>query len=245
MNLIGGHGRERHVVKLIVRPIGLETIREVTDVADQACGVFDGIAATGRQRGMRRLAMHPATKQIDALVGHDDLHAGRFTHHAAFGPDAAIMEIGDQIGRASAAHLLVIGEGQMNRLGARHGQVFGDQGQRRGDKALHVARPAAIKPPVGLIKLERVRGPILPIDRDHIGVPGKHDTALGIAIRGRQRGEKIRLIALRAMHQPGLNTLLPQPIAAGFYQSQIRVPAGGVETNQRFQPSTCVHVARP
>ncbi|MPN00793.1 hypothetical protein SDC9_147991 [bioreactor metagenome] len=93
---------------------------------------------------MRRLAVHAAAVHVDALVRHHHLHAGGLAHHAAIKLGAAQPQGVEHHRRADAAHFLVIRQRQMQRLGARHGQVFGHQGQRRGDEALHVATAAPI-----------------------------------------------------------------------------------------------------
>ncbi|KAG0765301.1 hypothetical protein G6F57_020301 [Rhizopus arrhizus] len=112
--------------------------------------------------------MHLAAEEIDALVGHDHLHAGGFTHHAALGADAAFQQVGQHVRRARAADFLVIGERQVDRLLARHGQEFRHQRQRAGNEPLHVAAAAPIEQPVFLDELERVRAPVLAIHGHHV-----------------------------------------------------------------------------
>ncbi|CUJ13090.1 Uncharacterised protein [Achromobacter kerstersii] len=191
---------------------------------------------------MRRLAVHLAAEQVDALVGHHHLHARGFTHDAAFGADAAFQQIGQHVGRARAAHFFVIREGQVDWLLARHGQKFRHQRQRAGDETLHVARAAAIQQAVFFDELERVRGPILAIHGHHVSVARQNDTALLVAVLRRQRGEQVGLGALGIVRQPRIDALALEPIADGFDQGKIGIAAGGVETHQRFQPGARVHV---
>ncbi|CFT91534.1 Uncharacterised protein [Bordetella pertussis] len=241
VDLVGGHGRERHIVELVIRAVGLVRVGQVADAADQPRRVFDGVAAARRQRRMRRLAMDPAAKQVDALVRHHHLHAGRLADHAALRLDAAFAQVGQHDGRAGTADLLVIRKRQMDGFLAGHLQERRHQGQRRGDEALHVARTPPVQPPLLFAQGERVGGPVLSIDRHDIGMAGQHDAALLRAIAGWQRGEQIGLGALGVVRQPGLHALPAEPVPHGFDQRQVGIAAGGVDSHQRLEPGASVH----
>ncbi|MNS58027.1 hypothetical protein D3C72_909320 [compost metagenome] len=191
---------------------------------------------------MRRLAVHLAAEEIDALVRHHHLHARGFAHHAALGADAAFQQVGQHVRGTRAADFLVIGKRQVDRLLARHGQEFRHQRQRTGDEALHVAGAAPIEKPVFFNELERVRAPVLAIHRHHVGVARQDDAALLAAVLPRQRGKQVGLGALGVVRQPCVYALALEPIANGFDQGKIGIAAGGIETDQRFQPGARVHV---
>jgi len=95
---------------------------------------------------------------------------------------------------AEAADLLVIGEGDVQRLlqvaGARRqGRRLGEHG---GEKPLHVDGAAAVEPARALVELEGRRAPSRAVGRHDVEMAGEHDAA---AARGPHRGEEVGALA--------------------------------------------------
>ena len=238
LNLVGRHRGERHIEELVVRAMLLEVIGDIADPADEPRRVFDRVRALGRKRRMRCLAMHAAAVDIDALVRHDHLHAGRLAHHAAVEFHAAQLEFIEHERRARAAHFFVIRQRKVDRLVALHAQKIRHQSQPCGDEALHVATAARIQAAVAFGHRKRVGVPLLAIDRHHVRMAGQHDAALSAAIPGGQGRKQIGLVAFGRAEQLGLDALRGQAIAHFLDQTHVGVAAGGVMGHQRVQPFT-------
>jgi len=163
---------------------------EVEQAVDVARGVFDGVDAAV---GLRAVALQPGELGrvfVAALVAFDDAHAGRLANEGDRRADAGPRDLADERLRAEAADLLVIGEGEMQRPLQIERGVARRHGKAGGDETLHVAGTAAVEPAVALDHAERVRRPVLPLDRHNVGMAGQDDAA----VAGRaERSEEVGL----------------------------------------------------
>ena len=130
-------------------------------------------------------------------------------HHRRFAHDhgARFREIRDylvdQAVHTDAADFLVICEGEMDR----HRQVRGDhlrcQRERNRHEALHVAGAAPVQLAVCLAQLERGLGPVLAVDRHHVGMSGQNHAALvGRPNGGPKIGFRTGLVMHNAAYHP-------------------------------------------
>ncbi len=225
----GVHRGVGHVELPVVGAIVAEPAPDPIERADDLGRVLDGVDAPRRQG---RVALEPAYAASNAelsLVGADHPHFGGFANDAAKRTGPALDELVQQPAHADAADLLVVGEGEVNRSRELAGKDFGRHREHDGDEALHVARPAPVKPAVPFDDREGIARPLLTVDRHDVGVPGKNQPTL--AFRP-QRGEQIRLAAALVEYQFGCDAEPGQIVAHPMNQRQIRIPAGGVERNK-------------
>src|SRR4030095_15177533 len=113
---------------------------------------------------MRLEPAHMAAVVALALMSDDRLHIGRLTNHAACGTNAALGEGGDEFTHTEKGRFLVERQRQVDRhrlLGLEEtwNPCEGDR-----NEALHVSGAATVDPPVGVMRAERITGPVLPID---------------------------------------------------------------------------------
>jgi hypothetical protein len=111
------------------------------------------------------------------------------------------------------------------------------QRQGAGDEALHVAGPPAIDAPVALDRCKRVGGPVLPLDRHHVGVAAEHDPAVDIRPDG---GEQVGLVAGRVQRHFGFRAQRIQPRGAPGDQFQVRIRRDGRKPDHLNQDRLCV-----
>ena len=165
----GGQGRDRFGRVCLVLPV---------HPADQPRRLHDRRHAFGQQRGMHLEALHVHAVAGAALVPGDDPHPRRLADQCHPGLGNHALHRGDHRRGTGAAHLLVIGNRDLQRplhaLRLRLDQR--PQGQRK--IPLHVAGAAPIQPAVALGHHPRVAGPRLPVDRHHVGMPRQHHAIL-------------------------------------------------------------------
>src|SRR5690348_5582780 len=89
--------------------------------------------------------------------------------------------------------------------GAQH---RGYPGQSRGEKALHVRRTTAVKPPAALRQRPRVAAPVLTVDRYDVSVSGKHDATCHLGTDGEQQ---VRLAPFCARYAHRRHTKCVEP----------------------------------
>src|SRR3546814_3287138 len=94
-------------------------------------------------------------------------------------------EEGEQAWHALAADLLVIGEAEVHRRVQAAVEEARRMGQRHRDEGFHVAGAAAVGAAAVLAHLPGIAGPVLVVDRHHVGVAGQRDAgAVGWAEGG-------------------------------------------------------------
>ena len=145
---------------------------------DQPRAFHDGRDAIGKEGGMHLEPFHMNMKARAALVAVDDLHQGGFADDGG-GPFRNHALHGGDHGRgAGAAHLFVIA--QCDLEGACHPALMRlDQGpEGEGIESLHVAGAAAIEAAIAFRHRPGIRGPVLPFDRDDIGMARQDDRPL-------------------------------------------------------------------
>ena len=156
----------------------------------------------------------------------------------AAGLDAGGIEIGEQAPHAEAAHLLVVGEGEVQRHFEARLRELGHQRERHGEEAFHVAGAAAVEPALALVDREGIARPFLAVDRHHVGVAGEHDATLAVgrpAVGRPDRGEEIRLRAGLVVHEARRDAVLREIVAHPMDQREIGIAAGRVERDQAAQ----------
>jgi hypothetical protein len=132
----------------------------------------------------------------DALVAVHGLHVGGLAHNHHRRRRQLAADDVDHEGRAQAADLFVVREGQVHRLLRGLGE-FRRRGQGQGQEGLHVAGPAAVEAAVVLGQGPGIGGPGLAIDRNHVGVARQHDAAFDSRPDG---GHQVRLRAVGVGH---------------------------------------------
>src|SRR5829696_9549375 len=101
-------------------------------------------------------AEHRRADAALALVADDDAHAGRLADEAGLRLHLRTREPLHEAAHADAAHLLVIREGEVNRLlEPSLGHARGGR-ETHGEEAFHVARTAPVQAPAFLPERERV-----------------------------------------------------------------------------------------
>ena len=120
--------------------------------------------------GVNLKAAHPRDMGGDALVSVGDPHRGGFANDDRRGPRQIDSESGDRVERAEAGRLLVIAKQNMDRPLQRGSLELGDHREAYGVEALHVDRAAPQKTRTLAAKDKGIGGPILPGDRNHVGV---------------------------------------------------------------------------
>ena len=180
-----GRGEERrHWPRLASRVLGVDRVAPVDEL---------GTPHDGRDAGLENRAVHLDAVNMHleadaALVASHRLQHGRLAHDHGAGFRHHPLHRRDEIDRPLAADLLVITERQLQR--PRHAPVprLDQSPDRQSVECLHVRRAAPVKPPLPLGERERIRAPVLPLDRHHVRVPRQHHTALGLgADMGKER----------------------------------------------------------
>jgi hypothetical protein len=160
---------------------------------------------------MRIAAGDRGLEGVAALVPGAELELGRLPDNGQRGLAKAPAELRDQMRRAEAADLLVVGESKMDRHLERARQHLRQQREAQGDEALHVRGAAAIEPAVALRQGEGIAAPRLAFDRHHVGVAGEHEAARRV---GADAGPQVGLrLAVRSRHQVAADAVLRQVIA--------------------------------
>ena len=113
------------------------------------------------------------------LVRRNYAHTRRLTHDRELRSDIAVHNIFKHGGGTHAPDFLVVGEREMQRNPQLRPRDLRQKPQCHAQEAFHIAYAT----PVGARTLnpqrERIGIPGLPFDRNHIGVAGNHDAALG------------------------------------------------------------------
>ena len=189
MGHAGEGGGVGDLIGVIARAGGGQIARCGAHQLDQIGSIFNGVDPLRGQRGMAGLAAQARAHRMFGLVAGDHVHQGRLAHKAAQRFNGPGRQLGDHGPHADAAHLLVIGKGQMQRQAQAGCNHLRDQRQADRDKALHVAGAAPVKAPVALGQGEGVVGPDLPLHGHHIRMAGQ-DIAAGVlrADGGEERG---------------------------------------------------------
>ena len=166
-------------------------------------GQIDGVEPLRRERRMRLPPPAGDAQGGLALVPGGDGKAGRLTHDAEHRPERRLCQHIDHRPDPDAADFLVVGQRQMQRRFQPDLLAPDPLGQRQhaGDKALHIRGTAA----VGAAVLDRQRkgiaGPVLPLDRDNVGMAGEqHPGPIILA----ERGVEVGLGAILVLDQPDL-----------------------------------------
>ena len=149
------HGRVGRLEARVVLPRG-DVGAEPLQLADQGRGGGDGVDADLGHARMRLAAGDARAVGVDALMRVDHPHAGRLADDDGAGPRQVRAKPGDQRAHAGAAHLLVIGDDDVDRLFQLARLEQRHRGEHAGEKALHVASAAAIELAVALRQRERV-----------------------------------------------------------------------------------------
>ena len=110
MHDAGEQRRMRNVVEAVGRSHGCERHRTTADLDDQLGGVFDGVDAVGRDRGVAGEPLERRAHAVLALVADDDLHLGRLADEGAERLDPFLRDLAQHRPHADAADLLVIGD---------------------------------------------------------------------------------------------------------------------------------------
>ena len=161
-------------------------------------GDLHRVDAVRRQRRVRLVAAHAAAAALLALVRDDQLHAGRLADDAAGRLDAARDDVLRCRRRTptqptSSSYDSAKCSGRVETAA----QEFGHERESDRRKALHVGDAAAVQPVALDRRGERIGIPRLAVDRNDVGMAGKHDAAgRRVAVPRRQRREQIRLAAL-------------------------------------------------
>ena len=170
---------------------------------------------------------------IAALVPGAEAHRGRLADDGEAGFAEALTQLRDQMRRAETAHLLVIGESQMDRRLQRPCQHVRHQRQGQRDEALHVRGAAAIELAVAPGERERIAAPRLVLHRHHVGMAGQHDAAGAIRADG---GPQIGLrLAVRCRHQGCRHAKLGQIVADPLDQRQVALRRDRGKSDQPLQ----------
>ena len=92
--------------------------------------------------------------------------------------------------------------------------------------------PRPIEPAVALRQLEGIAGPVLAVDRHHVGVAREHDAARDVRADG---GEEIGLLARLVVDPEMRNAPAVEIVLDEFDQGNVAVAAGGVEGDEARQ----------
>jgi hypothetical protein len=135
---------------------------------------------------MARHTRYMAAHRELALVAEDRIHRRGLADQANAGPIRALREFGEHGSHTDAANLFVVREGKMDRGLQRLRQELRNRRKHAGYVPLHVSRSAAVQPAVPMRQLEWGHRPRLPFNRNHVGVPRKHDPAAVPRTQGRE-----------------------------------------------------------
>ena len=177
----------------------------------------DRVAAELRRGGVGRLALGRGARPQDALVGHVRHAAGRLGDEDRAGAPQRAGR--GQVQRALAAGLLGRAQHQLEpgRAAAERRDALGRH-HDRGHAALHVARPAAVQPPVAQLA-ERLDAPRRAAQRHGVEVAG-HAQRRPVAREARHHARPPRRVLVERDLEPGGGQPLGEqrrgrPLAAG------------------------------
>ncbi len=162
----------------------------------------------------------------------DRLHAGRFADDAKRRAQGGFLHVLDQAHGAVAAHLLVIGDEQVQRPLQLHRLEVGHGGEAGGDEALHVAGAAGEQPSVLAAQGERIGGPRLAVDGNRIDMAGQGQSATGLGAEDRV---DIGLVAGRIAADPVADAVSVEIVSHKINQREVGVPARRVEGDEAVQ----------
>jgi dienelactone hydrolase len=166
----------------LCRPEGIQ-------VLDDARGGQDGAGAPMRLAGVSSLPRDHRAEDVDRLVGADDLHGGRLADDGVVRPLETRPARRRPCGRFPGSRPLHhrTGPGRAAFPGRRCPAAPGATGRRRRE-ALHVGTAATVEQAIALGQLERVRMPVLIVDRHHVRVAGQHHASRPPPDRWRRTG---------------------------------------------------------
>ncbi len=176
--------------------------------------------------------VHGDAERGDALVAADGDHVGGLAHdHRRRARDLG-GDLGDQVRRAQAADLLVIGKGQVRRPLQRGGGQGRRRRQGQGQEPLHVAGPPPIEPLALARQGEGIAGPGLAVHGHHVGMARQHHPALD---RRSDGGQQVGLGPF-GIDDPARGHADPGQFALHIGdQVEVRPAGGGVEGHQPGQ----------
>ena len=232
MQVAGVAGGERHVVEIVARALLRHAVGDVADLRDHARRIFDRVDAERRQRRMAGAPMHRHFQRALRLVADDDVHLRRLADEAGDRLRGPLRQLCDDPARADAADLLVIRECEMQRLLQIRRQHVRHRREAARHVALHVGRAAAVELAVAFGQLERIVGPVLVIDRHHVGV-ARQDEARHV---GRpERRPQVRFLPRVVVDALVLHAEPVEILLDPGDQLEIGIAAHGVEADQRGQ----------
>lgn len=166
------------------------------------------------------------------LVGHDRPHAGRLDdeHHTRLrqGP----TKFGNDARHPEAAQFLIIGKRKVNRNRRRFRiEPFGE-GQRTGDRPLHVTCAAPVQTIATPRQFERRTRPVRGVCRNHVRMAREHQPAVPHRTEG---GEKIRLPSVRRRENGGGRAKLGKQGVHPGDELHVRPVRRGVERDQLLE----------
>jgi len=174
-------------------------------------------------------AMDMAAQAHLPLMPDHHLHIRRLADDAGEGTDGKIAQHLQQAAHAEAAHLLVIGEDEMDRRGRLAPQHLGGLGQQDAEEGLHIGGAAAEEPSVMLGQQPGIAVPVLTIDGHHVGMAGKGDAGL---VAGPEGGVEIGLAPGFVMHETAMDAETRKMVGDEVDELEIGVPACGVHGDE-------------
>ena len=229
MDHAGVHCRVSHVEATVIRTPVTVPPRHLFQKRHRLGGRLHGIDAIGRIGRVRSQSAHGAAVTLLALVCNHRPHFRRLADNARQRLDARLHHVGQQIAHAEAADFLVIGKRQVHRRLQATPDEFRHYCQRASDETFHVGSAAAVEPTVALSQHKWIGGPVLPVHRHHIGMPGQYDAR--DAARP-QRRKQIGLAFIVVEGQPDVRIERPQQLAHVINQFEVGVPADRRKGNQ-------------
>ena len=165
----------------------------------------DGVEPEIGARGMARAAVDGGASGRLALVSAHGAHAAWLADDDAERLRTKFWKAGDQVRHAAASHLLVIGEGEVDRSGEAQSRKRRHCRERRCKKPLHIRGAASVEPFAIPAQRERSRTPLRLAGGNDVHVAGQ-DVARDIG--GANCGEKIGAVAFRPGEQGNLGSLV-------------------------------------
>src|SRR6185437_8071261 len=138
--------------------------RAPRDPGDEIAADLHRIHALRGERRMRFVSAHAAAPRLAALVGDDELHAGRLADDAAGWRNTARDDVGDQPAHADAADFLVVRQREMQWPRKPAAEELRNEREADRAEALHVGDAAPVQAIAGERRFERIRVPRLPVD---------------------------------------------------------------------------------
>ena len=143
---------------------------QLVERGNQPGRVGDGVYAGGRRCRVHRAAADVDAQPDLALVAVRDTHPRGLADDAQGGRRGPSVENVEERRDARAAELLVGGEGEPQWPAQATPSPRLRRAEGRGDKGLHIARPAAMEPLADAGEPERIAVPVLALDGDHVCV---------------------------------------------------------------------------